>query len=64
MVYSLESEAALPPTVDGEMLVVSFVDDDGVREMSISVDDIMVSIRSIMRVLYHPSTYYVPHCES
>jgi hypothetical protein len=44
MVYSLESEAALPPTMDGEMLS-SFVseDDDDVREMSISVDDIMVS---------------------
>jgi hypothetical protein len=45
MVYSLESEAALPPTMDGEMLVsfVSEDDDDDVREMSISVDDIMVS---------------------
>jgi hypothetical protein len=45
MVYSLESEAALPPTMDGETLVsfVSEDDDDDVREMSISVDDIIVS---------------------
>ena len=49
MVYSLESEAALPPTMDGEMLVafVLEVDDGDVREMSISFDDIMVSIKYI-----------------
>ena len=40
----MESEAALPPTVNGEMLSSFESEDDDVREISISVDDIMVSI--------------------